>query len=380
MDFGYTDEQRQLQETLLRYIAKEYGFAERRKVARSDLGYSPGHWQAFADLGVLALTIPEAQGGLDGNAIDTMIVMEALGRGLVLEPYLSTAVICGGLIADAGSEAQKASLLPAIGGGELVMALAHYEPGARYELNHVAATARADGGGYVLDGVKTVVIAGSQAHRLIVSARTSGDARDDAGVSLFIVDRDAAGIGIRGYPTQDGARAAEITLTGVRLAADALLGAAGRAMPVIERAIERGIAALCAEAVGVMSALNDATLEYLKTREQFGGPIGRFQALQHRMVDMFIAAEQARSMAIMAGVGVGSNDAAERHRTVSMAKALVGQSARFVGQQAVQLHGGMGVTDELIVSHYFKRLTVINTTFGDADHHLGRVSDLLLAT
>jgi alkylation response protein AidB-like acyl-CoA dehydrogenase len=379
MDFAYTDEQRQLQETLLRYIAKEYGFAERRRIARSEHGYSREHWRAFADLGVLALTVPEAHDGLGGTAIDTMIVMEAIGRGLVLEPYLATAVVCGGLVADAGSAAQQAELLPAVAGGELVLALAHHEAGGRYDLHHVATSARADGAGYVIEGAKTVVLAGSQADRLIVSARTAGDTRAEAGIALFIVDRDAAGVAIRGYPTQDGARAAEIALSGVRVGADALVGPVGGALPAIERAIDRGIAALCGEAVGVMTALNDATLDYLKTREQFGGPIGRFQALQHRMVDMLIATEQARSMAIMAGVGVQSADRAERRRAVSMAKAMIGQSGRFVGQQAVQLHGGMGVTDDLVVSHWFKRLAAINSTYGDADHHLGLVSDSLLA-
>ena len=378
MDFDYTDEQRQLRDTLQRYIAKEYGFDARRKLARTEAGYSREHWRAFADLGLLALTLPEAHGGLGGSAIDTMVAMEALAPALVLEPYLAAVVIGGSLIADAGSDAQKDALLPPLGAGELLLALAHYEPGTRYERNHVATTARLEGAGYVLDGAKTVVHGGAQADRLIVSARTAGAARDDAGISLFVVDRDARGVGVRDHPTQDGTRAAEITLGNVRVGADALLGPAGSALAPIERAIDRGIAALCAEAVGLMAALNAATLEYLKTREQFGGPIGRFQALQHRMVDMFIAAEEARSMAILAGVGVQSADPAERRRTVSMAKARVGQSARLVGQQAVQLHGGMGVTDDLVVSHWFKRLTAIDLMFGDADHHLGLVSDLIL--
>jgi alkylation response protein AidB-like acyl-CoA dehydrogenase len=238
---------------------------------------------------------------------------------------------------------------------------------------------RVDGTDYVLDGAKSVVLAGPQADRLIVSARTAGAVRDKTGISLFIVDAAAKGVLMNGYPTQDGMRAAEIGLSGVRVAADALIGAAGAALPVIERAIERGIAAQCAEAVGIMLALNDATLEYLKIREQFGGPIGRFQALQHRMVDMLIATEQARSLTIMASAAVDSADPAARCRSVSMAKALVGQSARFVGQQAVQLHGGMGMSEELMVSHYFKRLTAINATFGDADHHLGLVSDAMVA-
>jgi alkylation response protein AidB-like acyl-CoA dehydrogenase len=378
MDFDYTDEQRQLRDTLHRYIAKEYDFDARRKLARTELGYSREHWRAFADLGLLALTLPEAHGGLGGTAIDTMVAMEALAPALVLEPYLATAVICGGLIADAGSDAQRETLLSALGAGKLLLAFAHYEPGTRYELNQVATTARANGEGYVLNGAKTVVHAGAEADRLIVSARTAGDVGDEAGISLFVVDRGAPGVSVRGYPTQDATRAAEITLIGIRVGAEARLGGAGNALPLIEHAIDRGIAALCGEAVGIMAALNHATLEYLKTREQFGGPIGRFQALQHRMVDMFIAAEEARSMAILASVGVQSADPAERRRTVSMAKARVGQSSRFVGQQAVQLHGGMGVTDDLVVSHWFKRLTTIDLMFGDADHHLGLVSDAYL--
>ena len=305
-----------------------------------------------------------------------MVAMEALAPALVLEPYLATAVVCGGLIADAGSDAQQDAMLSALGAGELLLAFAHYEPGARYELNHVATTARADGEGYVLNGAKTVVQAGGEADRLIVSARTAGGVRDDAGISLFVVDRAAPGVGVRGYPTQDGdARGRDHAHA--TCASAPMRGSVkpGNALPLIEHAIDRGIAALCGEAVGIMAALNSATLEYLKTREQFGGPIGRFQALQHRMVDMFIAAEEARSMAILASVGVQSADPAERRRTVSMAKARVGQSARFVGQQAVQLHGGMGVTDDLVVSHWFKRLTTIDLMFGDADHHLGLVSD-----
>jgi alkylation response protein AidB-like acyl-CoA dehydrogenase len=379
MDFDYTDEQRQLSDTLARYIAKEYGFDRRQAIARSAPGMSDAHWKAFAELGLLALAVPEAHGGLGGTAVDTMIAMEALGRGLVLEPYLATAVVCARLVADVGSDAQKADILPAIAAGERVLAFAHHEQGARYELAHCATAARGEGAHYVIDGAKSVVLAGPQAAQLIVSARTAGATRDETGLSLFVVDPAAAGVSIRGYPTQDGARAAEIGFAGVRVPAAALLGSEDDAFPAIERAIDYGIAALCGEAVGVMAALNEATLEYLKTREQFGGPIGRFQALQHRIVDMFIATEQARSMAIMASVGVEADDRRARRRAVSMAKALVGQSARLVGQQAVQLHGGMGVTCELIVSHHFKRLASINATWGDADHHLAQVSDALLA-
>ncbi len=379
MDFNFTEEQTALQDTLRRFIANEYGFEKRRALARSPEGFSRDIWRQFAELGVLALPFPEAFGGLNGSAVDTMVVMEAFGPGLVLEPYLATVVLCGGLLRDAGNKTQKETLLPAIASGELLLAFAHYEPDARYESNYVNTTATSAGDGWTLDGAKSVVLHGGGANRLIVSARTSGDARDEAGVSLFIVDRDSAGVSVRDYPTQDGLHAAEIAFKDVRVGADALLGAKDKALPAIERALDYAIAALCAEAVGIMTALNAATLDYLKTRKQFGVPIGKFQALQHRMVDMTIAAEQARSMMYLASVKVDSPDVAERRRAVSAAKAHIGQAARYVGQQAVQLHGGMGVTDELVVSHWFKRLTTINLTFGDMDYHLGKFSDMLLA-
>ena len=382
MDFNYNEEQLALQDTLRRFIAKDYGFDQRRALAGSAEGFSRAHWRQFADLGILALPFPEEFGGITaagGNAVDTMLVMEMFGRGLVLEPYLASVILAGGLIRDAASQAQKEALLPAIAGGELLMALAHYEAQGRYEPSHVATTAKADDDGYTLSGAKAVVLAGGGADKLIVSARTSGIPRDPDGISLFVVERDAPGLAVRGYPTQDGARAADIKLDRVRVGKDALIGTQGAAFPGIERALDIAIAALCAEAVGAMAALNELTLEYIKTRKQFGQPIGRFQALQHRMVDMVTATEQARSMATLAAVRADSADAAERRRAIAAAKAYVGQSARSVGQSAVQLHGGMGVVDELNVSHYFKRLTMINACFGDADYHLGCFSDSLLA-
>ncbi|MDP2821377.1 MAG: acyl-CoA dehydrogenase family protein [Sulfuritalea sp.] len=373
MDFNYTEEQLALQDTLRRFYARDYAFEHRRALAKSADGFSRSAWKTFADFGILALPFHEDFGGLNGNAVDTMLVMEMLGRGLALEPYVSTVALCGGLIRDAGSAAQKEALLPAIAGGELMLALAHFEAGARYELDHVATTATPNGSGWILDGAKAVVLGASSAQKLIVSAK------DGKGMSLFLVDAKAPGVTLRAYPTQDGARAADIRLAGVAVGAEALIGTAGSALPVIERALDYANAALCAEAVGIMSALNEVTLEYLKTRKQFGVPIGNFQALQHRMADMAIATEQARSMATLAAVRVDSADAAERRRSVAAAKAYVTQTARLVGQQAVQLHGGMGVVDELNVSHYFKRLTMIGLTFGDADYHLGRFSDTLLA-
>ncbi|MCC6657981.1 MAG: acyl-CoA dehydrogenase family protein [Rhodocyclaceae bacterium] len=373
MDFNYTDEQNALRDTLTRFIAKDYPFEARRALAKSDEGFSRDHWKQFAELGLLALPFPEDFGGMNGNAVDTLLVMETFGRGLVLEPYLSTVIVAGGLIRDAGSAAQKEAILPAIAGGELMLALAHYEPGARYEVSRVGTAAKADGNGWKLSGAKAVVLGGGAADTLLVSANTG------KGVSLFLVDAKAPGVTVRSYVTQDGARAAEVRLDNVAVNADALIGLEGGALPAIERALDYGIAAMCAEAVGIMAALDEATLEYLKTRKQFGQPIGRFQALQHRMVDMVIATEQSRSMAMMAAVKADSPDAAERRRAISAAKAYIGQQARFVGQQAVQLHGGMGVVDELNVSHWFKRLTMIDLTFGNTDHHLGLFSDTLLA-
>lgn len=379
MNFTHTEEQAALQDTVRRFVARDYRFEQRRALARSREGFSRETWARFAELGLLALPFPEEYGGHDGTAVETMLVMEALGRGLVLEPYLATVVLAGSLIRDAASAAHKRTLLPAIASGQLLMALAHYEPGTRYELNHVATTARARGTGYVIDGAKSTVLGGGSAGKLIVSARTGGSARDEDGISLFLVDRSAPGLSVRTYPTQDGGRASDIELKGVETAEGDLVAPKDGALECIERAIDCASAALCAEAVGIMEALNEATLEYLKTRKQFGQPIGRFQALQHRVVDMVIAVEQARSMTVLAAVRTGSANPAVRRRAVSAAKAYVGLSARTVGQAAVQLHGGMGVVDELNISHYFKRLTMINALFGDSDHQLGRFSDILLA-
>ena len=373
MNLNLSDEQLALKETLRRFVAKDYSFKTRHDIIHSEEGISATHWAQFAELGLLALPFAEEHGGLGGNAVDTMLVMEAIGSGLMVEPYLATVVLAGGLVQDAGTEAQKNALLPNIADGSLRMAFAHYEPSGRYEMSQVAMRAGRQADGYTLDGVKTFVVHGAQAAKLVVSAQ------DGAGLSMFIVDTEAEGVSVRGYVTQDNLRAAEITFNAVKVGAAALLGAAGDAEPAISRALDAANAALCAEAVGAMDALNQATLEYLKTRKQFGVAIGSFQALQHRMVDMFTAATQARSMAILASIRVASGTAEERRWASAAAKVLVSESARLVGQQAVQLHGGMGVTDELNVSHYFKRLTCICASFGDADYHLGYVSGRLLA-
>jgi len=379
MDFNLTEEQTAIQDSLKRYLAKDYGFEQRRALTKTPLGHSAEAWATYAELGILALPFPESAGGLGGNAVDTMLIAETLGASLALEPFLSTVVLAGSLVNEIGTPGQRDTLLGGITQGTLQVALAHGEPGARYATNHVTATAKKDGAGWSLSGHKSVVLGAPSADKLLVSARTSGSAFDANGVSLFVVDAKAPGVTVRAYASQDSQRAGEVLLKDVKVGSDALVGAVNQALPAIEHAIDRGIAALCAEAVGVMAALNAATLEYLKTRKQFGQPIGKFQALQHRMAEMAIATEHARSMALLAAVKVENADVAERRRNVSAAKAYIGQSARTVGQGAVQMHGGMGVTDELIVSHFFKRLTVINATFGDADHHLGKFSDSLLA-
>jgi len=377
MDFRLTEEQLALQETLRRFIAKDYDFERRRSLARSPLGYSAEAWGQLAELGLLGLPYPEEFGGLGGSGVDIMAVMELVGRGLLLEPYLSTVVLCGGLVRDAAARAIKEALLPQIAAGKLKIALAAYEAAGRYELAHVASMAVRDAEGWRLTGHKSVVLDAPSADYLLVSARSSGNRTDAEGISLFLVRRDAPGLTLQAYPTQSGGRAADVQLQEVHVEDGAVIGAPERALPVIERAVDQGIAALCAEAAGIVTALNEATLHYLKTRKQFGTVIGSFQALQHRMADMFIAAEQTRSMAIIAAIHAAGDEPAARRRAISGAKAYIGQAARFVGQQAVQLHGAMGVVDELSVGHYFKRLTMIDMTFGDADHHLARFSDAL---
>jgi len=377
MNFNFSDEQQQLRDTLERFVRKDYGFEKRREILRSAEGWSREVWGQLAEMGVLAIGLPEEHGGLGGDGFDTLLVMEALGRGLVVEPYLTTVVLGAGLIARRGSEAQKAALLPRVVAGECLLALAHDEPGGRHGLSRVTTTARRRGTGYLLDGHKTVVLHGDSADQLIVSARTAGGDRDENGISLFLIDAKAIGVTRQAYPTQDGQRAAEVWLTGLQLPAEALIGTAGDALADIELAQDQAIAALCAEAVGNMGAVIEATVGYLKTRKQFGVPIGSFQALQHRAVDMYLHAEQARSMSYLASAKL-SAERSERRHALSAAKVLVNQSARFVGQQAVQLHGGIGVTDELAVSHYFKRLTMIGILFGDTDHHLAEFSAAML--
>ena len=341
------------------------------KIAGSPEGYSEEMWQSFAELGLLAVPFPEELGGLGGGGIDLSIVMEAFGRGLVVEPYLATVVLGGGLVEMAGTAEQKAALLEPVIAGATKLAFAHGEPDGRYDLAHVRAIATKSGDGWTLSGRKAVVINGAEANHLIVSARTTGEATDPDGLSLFVVEATAPGLTVRGYPTIDGGRAAEVTLGGVTVGADALLGEEGQAYPVIEAVTARGIAALCAVAVGAIEVACDMTVDYLKTRKQFGRPIGSFQALQHRMVEMRVSLEQARSMSVLAAARLGV-PRAQRERDISAAKATIGKAARHVAEEAIQLHGGIAMTWECAVPHYCKRMVMIDHQLGDVDHHVER--------
>jgi pimeloyl-CoA dehydrogenase small subunit len=375
MDFSLSDEQRLLQESADRLLKDRYGFEDRKRHQAEPAGFSRELWATFAELGFLGIGFGEDFGGF-GTFVDTAFLLEAFGRALVIEPYLPTVVLGGGLVALAGSEAQKADILPRIVAGELLLAFAQGERQSRYTLSNVATQAEKTGSGWRLNGQKSVVLGGDSADLLIVSARTGGGQLDRDGISLFLVDRTAPGVTVRGYPTVDGMRAAEIGLSGVDLPASALLGVADRALPVIEHAVDRAMAGLCSEAVGAMQALNALTLDYLKTRKQFGQPLGNFQVLQHRMVDMTIAYEQARSLAILAATHADDTDPVVRGRAIAAAKVQIGKSGKFIGQQAVQQHGGIGITMEYAGGHYFKRLTTIDRTLGDADHQLERFAQL----
>ncbi|KFX61599.1 acyl-CoA dehydrogenase family protein [Paraburkholderia fungorum] len=367
MDFTFNDEQQQFADALRRYLDKSYGFEARQAIVQSESGVSDAHWAAFTELGLTALPVPEAQGGFNGSPIDMLVVMQELGRAVVVEPYWATAVGVEALRLAGSGQGEDASLLERAAQGEIKLAVAFHEPHARYDLFEVESAASGEGDRQTLRGTKSVVLHGAQADYWIVPARFNGE------IALFVVARDAAGVKITDYRTIDGQRAATLRFEGTP--ARRLTGKhAGAA--ALEHIADYGTVLLCAEAVGALDALNHATVEYTKTRQQFGQPIARFQALQHRMVEMLIHAEQARSVTYLAAVRYTSADADERRRAVSAAKVRVGQAARFVGQQAVQLHGGMGVTNEVAAAHLFKRLAIIETTLGDVDHHLARFAAL----
>src|SRR5215472_13073687 len=370
MDFDLTEEQRLLKQSLERLLGDRYAFEQRKTYAQSPDGWSGELWAQYAELGLLGLPFAEEHGGSAGGPVETMIAMEAFGRALALEPFLATVVLAGGFFRHGASAAQRADLVPKIVDGSLTLAFAQTERHSRYDLGDISTTAKPDGAGWVLDGAKGVVLHGDTADKLIVTARVGGGRRDRDGVAVFIVDAGAAGVSRRGYPTQDGLRAAEVALAGVRVGPEGVLGEPGSALPLVERVVDEAIAALCAEAVGAMAAMHELTVDYLRTRRQFGREIGSFQVLQHRAVDMLIALEQARSMAMFATMMASEDNAAERKKALSAAKAQIGRSGKFIGQQSVQLHGGIGMTMEYKVGHYFKRATMIEMMFGDADYHL----------
>jgi alkylation response protein AidB-like acyl-CoA dehydrogenase len=372
MDFDLTKEQQLLSDAVQRFVGKEYSFAAREAILDSKEGWSREIWAKLAELGLLGLQVPEEHGGMGGAMVETMLTMNALGRGLLLEPYLPSAILATALIRELGSPAQKEELLPALAAGERIAVPAHGEPGARDDLARVATTAARAGDGYALNGRKTVIVHAPAADALLVSARTSGKADDPRGISLFIVPRSASGLSLQSYRTLDGQRASDVSLRHVRIPAGGLLGPEGGAFEAISAAWDLGVAAICAEAAGALQALLDSTVEYAKTRKQFGVPIGKFQALQHRMVEMLLHVEQVRSMSYLAAIRAIDGDPAERRRALSAAKVVIGQACRKVAQEAVQIHGGMGMTDELHVGHYFKRLTTIELSLGDTEHHLER--------
>jgi pimeloyl-CoA dehydrogenase small subunit len=375
MNFDFTEEQRLLRDSVERLLADHYGFDKRRGYLAEPEGWSRALWSRYAELGLLGLPFAEDYGGFGGGPIEVMLVMEEFGRALALEPYLATVVLSGTALRLAGNEEQKSAILSQIAEGGMILAFAHGERQARYDLTDVLTTAKPKGRGWVIDGSKSVVLHGGSAQRLIVSARTAGERDDVDGITLFIVDVAANGVARRSYPMRDGTRAAEISLSGVEVGEEGVLGEVGGAFLMIERVVEAGIAATAAEAVGAMETMQAMTLEYLRTRQQFGRPIGQNQVLQHRATEMLMELERGRSMAMLAAMMVEEPDPAERARNIAMAKVGVGQASKFVSQNAIQLHGGIGMTEEYAVGHYFRRCMVIEHTFGDTAHHLSRLAE-----
>ncbi len=375
MDFNFNEEQTLIQNQVSQFIQRDYEWEKRQALVNSDLGFSQDNWNTFAELGWLGISLSEESGGFGGSALESMIIMEEFGKGLVVEPFLETVVLCGGLLDISANKDQKKEILEKVISGDLHLALAFTEPQSRFNLHDVTTEAKKDGDTYKINGFKSVVMNGPNANTLLVVARTSGKQLDKEGISIFLVDPNAQGVSLRNYPTVDGRRASEITLENVSVSSSNLLGEEGGSLDLLEKSIDEATLAICAEAVGAMEVLYKTTVEYSKTREQFGQPIGKFQVLQHRMVDMFMEYEQCKSLLYMATVKNVEN-AEDAKKSISGLKYQVGKAARFIGQQAVQLHGGMGVTEELNVGHFFKRLTTITTIFGNTDYHLNKYSNL----
>jgi pimeloyl-CoA dehydrogenase small subunit len=370
MDFDLSEDQRLLQDSLNKLLADKYKFEDRKRYLKSTTGWSQEMWEAYADLGLLGLPFAEEDGGFGAGPVEVMLMAEAMGSAITLEPWLATVVMGGGFIRHGASAAQRAAMVPGIAAGKLKLAFGYTEPQSRHDLHDVATTAKKDGAGWVLEGRKGVVLHGDVADHIIVTARIGGARRDKSGIGVFLVPANAKGVTRRGYPTTDSLRGAEVTLDRVSLPAEALLGDAGNGLALVDRVVDETIAALAGEALGAMDALQKLTLDYLKTRKQFGRPIGTFQSLQHRAAEMMVSLEEARSMAMLAAMMAQESDATERRRQMSAVKVQIGRSGKFIGQSAIQLHGGIAMTMEYLGGHYFKRLTTIDTMFGDADHHV----------
>lgn len=375
MDFSYSEEQQMLRDSVAKFVSQDYDFDTRRKIVNSDKGYSEENWKLFAELGWLMVPFKEKDGGLGGTSVDIIAIMEELGKGIVVEPFLATVILGGGLIAEAGTAEQKESLLGPLISGDLQLAFAFNEPQSRYNLADVAVMAQKKGDNYLVNGHKAVVLNGNNADKIIVAARTSGEQRDRDGISLLLVDRATEGVTFKPYETVDGFHGADIYFDNVTVPSSQLLGAEGQALPTIEKIIDRATLAICAEAIGAMEIAYKKTVEYTKTRKQFGVPIATFQALQHRMAEMFMQYEQAKSILLMAAMQTDAADGVNP-KVISAMKSRVGKAARLIGQESVQLHGGIGVTDELDVGHYFKRLTTFQFTFGSTDWHTQRFASM----
>ena len=375
MDFTFNEEQSLIQDQVDQFVQKEYDWETRQSLSNSELGFGEDNWKKFAELGWLGISVSEDSGGFGGSAIGSMLIMEAFGKGLVVEPFLETVIMAGGLIDDHGSDQQKSSFLEPAIAGEMHLALAYAEPQSRFNLSDVVTEAKADGDNFIINGYKSVVMNGPSADQIIVSARTSGTQLDENGISLFIIDANASGLDKTNYKTVDGRRASDLTFENVSVSKENLIGDQDKGFDILDSAIDKAILAISAEAVGAMEVLYKTTVEYTKTREQFGTAIGKFQVLQHRMVDMFMEYEQCKSLLYMATMK-HEEKAEDAKKAISGLKYQVGKAGKFIGQQAVQLHGGMGVTDELNVGHYFKRLTTVGTIFGNTDYHLKKYTSL----
>lgn len=376
MDFSLSEEQKLIKDAVEKFVRNDYDFDTRNKIIASKEGFDRKVWQQFGELGWLGVSFPEEVGGFGGGAIETNIMMEALGYGMLVEPYMATIVLGGNALVFGGTEAQKEAVLSSVIAGETLLALAYTEEESGYNLANVATKAEKSGSGFTITGEKAVVIGGAWADKVVVVARTSGAQCDEQGISLFLVDTKASGVTVNAYKTMDGARGANIKFNNVSVTADDLVGELDNGFQLLDKVIDYGISAACAEALGGMAAVNEKTLAYMKTREQFGVAIGSFQVIQHRMVDMFMAVESSRSMVIMAALKVVSDDVTERKKALSAAKVYLGQNARYCAQEAVQLHGGIGMTEELDIGHYFRRLTLFCSLFGSTDYHLNRFADL----